>query len=106
MPKKPDIQKVVDILNDAFKRDPEAIKALVTMRTPCNQKLADHPTVQVREHEGNEATFSISPIGLINGIIEPLTGKRIAISVSDGKDVPPDSEDTEPKFLGFTVYKK
>ena len=106
MPKKSDIQKIVDVLNDAFKRDPDAITKLVTTRVSCNVKLADHPTIIVREDTGvGSNTFSVSPIGLINGIIAPLLKKRIAISVL-GEEPPPDSKNRKPKILGFTVYKK
>ena len=96
-----DISKAIDALNEAFRNDPGAIHALMCNRVPCNQALAGHPTVQV------EATpvmrdaehWSVGALGLINGAIEPLTGKRVAVRWSDSG---PDGRRT---FLGFCEYR-
>lgn len=100
---KHDIQAAVDALNDAFKRDPVAVENLIRHRVDCNQQLADHPTVQVRAYPGiSEAvdSYSVSALGLLNGILEPLTGQRVAIMVED------ETPEASGKMLGFTVYKK
>jgi len=62
-------QDVVDLLNDCFKRDPQAINALIANRVLCNGALADHPTVQVRmeTHEGGY-TYRVGLLGMLNGI--------------------------------------
>lgn len=60
-------QQCADLLNDALKLDPTAVATLVGMRVPCNEKLADHPTIQVRQD--GENTFSVGLLGLLNGII-------------------------------------
>jgi len=36
------------VLNEAVRADPEAVLALVEYRVPCNDALADHPSIQVR----------------------------------------------------------
>ena len=63
------IAKVVEVLNRALEADPEAIRALFNQRTPCNQQLADDPTIQVGD-PGEFASCmgtSIGLLGLING---------------------------------------
>lgn len=80
---------VIQTLNEAFEADPNAINALITMRVPCNQKLADHPTIQVG---GNPDVVGM--LGVINGIVERLTGKRVAAIYGD-----------DSKLEGFTEYR-
>lgn len=76
------------ILNEAYAADPAAMHALVVNRVPCNQKLADHPSVQVgtnnmvNKHVTRPA-YVVGMMGVLNGVIEPLTGKRIALQFSD-----------------------
>jgi hypothetical protein len=95
------ISKVIDSLNAALKADPAAIQALVANRVPCNRALADHPTVQVGEPAPD--IFMVGALGLINGVVEPLTGDRVAVALSDDGDgrivafvkyVPPAGETT------------
>ncbi len=80
---------VIQTLNEAFEADPNAINALITMRVPCNQKLADHPTIQVG---GNPDVVGM--LGVINGIVERITGKRVAAIYGD-----------DSKLEGFTEYR-
>jgi hypothetical protein len=100
---KHDIQAAVDALNDAFRRDRVAVENLIRHRVDCNHQLAEHPTVQVRAYPGlGEAvdSYSASTLGLLNGVLEPLTGQRVAIVVED------ETPEAPGKMLGFTVYKK
>jgi len=60
-------ERIARFLNDALDIDRAAIATLCGMRVPCNQKLADHPTIQVRAEE--DGTFSLGLIGLLNGLI-------------------------------------
>jgi len=60
-----DIQEAVDVLNSALNDDKEAITSLVENRVPCNNKLADHPTVQV---SGEDDNFRVGLLGIVNGI--------------------------------------
>jgi len=57
-------QEVCDLLNELIELDPTAIGALMINCVPCNEGIADHPTVQVYErHQG----FTLGVLGLING---------------------------------------
>ena len=61
-------------------------------RGSCNAALRDHPTIQVGGEDDNHCVVGL--LGIINGIIEPLTGERIAASWNDDK------------FIGFVKYSK
>jgi len=98
------------VLNEAYEADPDALDALVSSRHICNQALADHPFIQVGtivtcyEDGGapigrKDELYMIGLLGVINGICEPLTGRRIAASFSE-----PDSEGRS-QLLGFKEYK-
>jgi hypothetical protein len=56
--------EVVRILNEALATDVQAISALVAARVPCNEALADHPTIQVGTHDG---VTKVGILGIING---------------------------------------
>ena len=56
---------IVALLNAAWLCDPKAMHALVEHRVPCNDELADHPTIQVLD-EGRGA--SVGLLGILNGI--------------------------------------
>lgn len=45
---------IVDVLNDALKKDPDAISKLFSRRVEVNETLARHPTIQVRKHSGSK----------------------------------------------------
>ncbi len=109
------IKQAIDALNDAFQRDPIAMQELCKLRVFCNGKMADHPTVQVGDannpaHESNiivgeKDDFTLGPLGLLNGALEPITGKRIATKWSANRTilegfciyVPPEKD--QPKLL-------
>ena len=56
---------VIRYLNELVEIDPLAIRALMCTRIPCNEALANHPTVQVSEWpEG----CHVGVIGIINGL--------------------------------------
>lgn len=60
--------KISDLLNSAFKADPEAVTKMVLGRVSCNRALADHPLIQVRVDYGGE--FSVGLLGMLNGLLE------------------------------------
>jgi hypothetical protein len=66
------IREAVEALNRALAEDPKAVRQLFAYRVPCNQALADDPTVQVRTEESGA---SVGVLGIINGILgtEPGT---------------------------------
>lgn len=88
------MQTIVDTLNQALALDPKAISELMECNVDCNQAICDHPTIQVGEkYEGRG--FLLRPIGLINGILEPITGQWIAMVQRD---------DADSTLLRFEVY--
>ena len=58
-------QDVVNLLNEALELDPLAVTRLVNSRVPCNDKLANHPTIQVVM---DNKTALVGLMGIINGI--------------------------------------
>jgi hypothetical protein len=90
------------VLNEAHEADPYALHNLASGRYVCNQTLADHPFIQVTavsNADGNDEQYVVGLLGIINGICEPLTGRRIAAKFSE-----PDSGQ-KSQLLGFVEYK-
>jgi hypothetical protein len=89
------VNAVLELLNEAFKIDPEFMQQLVTTRFPCNKAMADHPTIQVHCYgdasiEEPKAGF----LGLINGMIgvdENISGPIAA------------NFDESTKLMGFVL---
>ena len=57
---------IIGRLNEMLEADPEAISNLMSHRTPCNEVLAAHPTVQVGTMAG---TPRVGLLGLLNGLV-------------------------------------
>lgn len=83
---------ILQTLNEAVAADPVAIKALIEHRVPTNETLANHPTIQVREIL-NEGRYEVGALGLINGLVEAATGKRVAVQFDESE-----------KVIGFIEY--
>ena len=97
-PPNPSIETAVRILNEAFVADPAAIHSLLCNRVPCNQTLADHPSVvvDVAEHVGSQAFATVGLVGLLNGVLEPqektdipyeLRAKQVVVGRKVGNQV-------------------
>lgn len=82
-------EDVVDFLNSLLYVDRDTVTEVFLTRTPCNQELADHPSVQVRD--GDPPT--VSPLGILNGLfgtIEDNTqynGYGAITAVVDGHEI-------------------
>lgn len=66
---------MVSFLQEVADADPAAFRALIEHRVPCNDRLADHPTVQVgpaREGKGIE----VGMLGVLNGFCGTVDGGR------------------------------
>ncbi len=63
--------EIIDFLNGLVEIDRDAVRALFASRVPCNQKLADDPTVQVRAYglEDKPHDFEVGILGLLNGFV-------------------------------------
>jgi hypothetical protein len=90
-------EKAIEVLNEALNADRECLKKIFGTYYPCNDKIASHPYIQVKNFPKiPEYPHHLGTLGLINGIIEPLTGKKIAAMYSD----------TTGELIGFTEYLK
>lgn len=56
---------VIDFLNELVKIDAGALKMLIDHRVICNEELALHPTVQVRE---TDDCYLVGMLGILNGL--------------------------------------
>jgi hypothetical protein len=65
-----DIQKMVDILNEALNADPDAVSKLFSHRIPCGDALADHPEIIVGPSvpEDKNSPPDLGLLGLLNGM--------------------------------------
>ena len=61
-------QRVVNLLNEALELDPDALHRLCEFRTPCNDALATHPTIQAGPIDGDPAD-RVGLIGILNGLV-------------------------------------
>ena len=80
----PTPQDACNILNEALKLDYDCILKLITYHEQCNDDIAAHPTIQVRQDVGiTEVGF----MGLLNGIFGIRKDWRgyICYEIEDGK---------------------
>ena len=73
------ITNVIDLLNNALKDDPIAISALVNHKVFCNDKLANHPTIQVDGYS-EKGKFKVGLLGILNGFFGIDENQRRYIS--------------------------
>lgn len=64
-----DVKEMIDFLNSLIEIDATAVTNLVNARVCCNEELAAHPTVQVRDYnlESNCEYYDVGFLGIING---------------------------------------
>jgi len=74
------LESVLRTLNEAVQADEHAITMLSEHRVPASYELQEHPTIQVDQYG------KIGLVGIINGIVEPLTGKRVAAVIDTDED--------------------
>lgn len=61
--------EAVAILNGIHELDPTVLPCLLDYRVPCNQALADHPTVQVgRNPQLVVGGYEVGLLGILNGL--------------------------------------
>ena len=81
-----ELQPILDLLNQAFKNDPNAIYSIMTNRIPCNEKLADDPHIVVNNTtniKGSRPSYSLNALGLLSGILSCLNLPLVALKWSD-----------------------
>lgn len=59
--------RIVELLNDLYRKDPQAMHDLIEHRVRCNEVLAAHPTVPVARPEDNDGGL-LGVLGLLNGL--------------------------------------
>lgn len=59
------VSDALEVLNRVHQADPTVMPALIALRVPCNEAVADDPTVQVATKDGG---FEVGVLGLINGL--------------------------------------
>jgi len=86
------VDHAVEVLNEALKADAEVISRLVNQRLPCNDVLANHPTIQVAPHVVKEgdfayANYEVGLLGIINGLfgVDDKGWGFIAARFKDGR---------------------
>ena len=61
------VTDAVRLLNEVLALDPDAMNQLISSRVPCNESLADHPTIQVHGDP-----VSVGLLGFLNGLFGTL----------------------------------
>ena len=59
------IDEAVGFLNRLISLDKAAVAALIANRVPCNEQLANHPTVRVTAQHGG---YHVGLLGILNGL--------------------------------------
>ena len=62
----PTIDETIDYLNSLVEADPLAVRAVLCVRIPCNEALADHPSCIIGG--GWPQGYTVGVMGIINGI--------------------------------------
>lgn len=62
------IDQAIEVLNRIHKADPSVMQSLIFHRVPCNQLVADDPTVQVGHSEHLSEGWEVGILGIINGL--------------------------------------
>ena len=60
--------EIVSFLNDLLLIDRKAIAVLLSVRVACEKGFAEHPTLQVNADDGKAGRYTISALGLLNGL--------------------------------------
>ena len=79
------LDQAIEVLNRALAADHTAMAMLFGFRTPCNEALANDPTIQVSNYRGEGNKNLVGPLGVINGLfgIDSRGWGRIQMLVSD-----------------------
>lgn len=97
------LEQVIEVLNRAFRVDPNAIHALICNRVPCNEDLMEDPTIGVESPgpiNGEEPhAFQVGALGLLNGCLGEILGRTVAVRFGE-----PNPETGGAKMQGFQAY--
>jgi len=62
------VDDVIELLNEAYRLDSDAMDILVKTRVLCNDDLASHPTIQVAGPSLTGTGCKVGFVGILNGI--------------------------------------
>lgn len=82
----------IDLLNEMHRIDPVTTAALLAYRIPCNDAVAQHPTIQVG---GSADRPVVGFLGVLNGILESGGEARVCSCHDDATD----------DLTGFGIYQ-
>lgn len=80
------VDHAIGVLNRIHKADSSVLNALINYRVPCNEELADDPTVQVGKRNPGPG-MEVGLLGIINGIFgvqKDNTGYIAAVADGNG----------------------
>ena len=90
----------IEVLQQAFNSDPNAIHSLICNRVPCNETLANDEFIPVEKVQVLEnAYFQVGALGLINGILAASNLPLVSLKFSEKDEL------GRSKVLGFCEYK-
>lgn len=99
-------ESILRTLQSAFEADPNAMRSLVVNRVPCNQAIADHPSIVVAETPlaipGRH--FEVGMVGVIVGLMCDAGCRRVIGWKFDEPE--PNAEDRSLKFSGFALVER
>lgn len=84
---------IIKFLNELAEADPALMHKLVETRVPCNEVIAEHPTVQVQKVEDGE--YVVGLLGILNGIVGARPEDGYGYIAANFED------DEGTKFTGF-----
>lgn len=76
-------REIATLLNELLKQDPKATTELFHYGVPCSSSLGDHPDIVVREIPGENPSYQISALGIINSLLLKIGQKRVTMVVED-----------------------
>lgn len=89
------LDETLALLNTLLEMDENAVLALVNNRVPCNEALADHPTVQVRRTAENTTVGILGIINALFGVDEKGMGAIMMVVIE---------ETGKPRFIRTTDF--
>jgi hypothetical protein len=72
-----DPKEIVDLLNNALLTDPVAIRALFSYKVPCNETMADHPSIVCSDLSETDDRAALGVLGLLNGLFPPRPDNQV-----------------------------
>ena len=95
-------EKALEVIASAFKADPVAVRLLLGNRVQCSYDLAEHPTVICGDGIADgEVYYTLTALGLVNGILGELAGCRIVAIIDDTQR----GSDNAPALVGFKIVE-